>query len=369
MRLKIRFLHWSLSVIGLWISFTGTGTAQYPRYANIFNYSTDARHVALGGDGEGSLEGPSLIFPLRDMLSNDAVMSSFEFRPPNWNTNDVFPFHTFSVQKDFDSVVMAGVSIARNVSGRLNPVSLNTNTFYGNVEPYQLYIVGFFNTPLTEDISVGMSGKIYSGNNSPFFFFGISSGASGRVQGTAYLMDVALQKKVTFSSAEREVSELLLRSGVSNLGSDIVYNDSMSFRLPRSFHVDAALTKRTESMSLLYKVHTRIILNPGTTDEHFYLSGGIEAGYKDKVFARLGIIMRPFDSIFGKKFTPQFAAGAGLKLGNEENVRASTFIFSMDVAIVPFMGDSFPALLERSDSPNVVITATVTYPIAWTKTR
>ncbi len=369
MKLHFRFVQWSLSVVTVLIIFTGTSSAQYPRYVNTFNYSTDARHIALGGDGEGSLEGPSLIFPHRDMLSNDAVISTFGFRPPNWNTSDLLPFHTFSMQKDFDSLVMAGISIARNVSGRLHPVSLNAKSFYGNVEPYQLYFVGFFNTPLTDDISIGFSGKIYSGNNSPFIFFGISSTAGGRVQGTAYLMDVAVQKKITFTPEEQGISELMIRGGVTNIGSDIVYNDSLAFSLPRSLHVDATLSKRTETVSLLYKVHTRIILNPGSSDEHFYLSGGIEAGYVDKVSARIGIIMRPFDSIFGRKFVPQFAAGAGLKIGSSEKVRSSRFIFSFDIAIVPFMGNAYPTLLTQSSSPNVVVTATVSYPIAWSESR
>jgi hypothetical protein len=342
--------------------FHSLSFGQFPRYVNIFNFSTDARHVAMGGDAEGALEGPSLIFPQRDMLSNDVLSNSFEFRPPHWNTDDPISFHTISVQK-------AGVYIARNVSGALNPISLRANTFHGNVEPYQLYFVGYFNTAITEDLSFGASGKIYSGNNSPFIFFGISSAAKGRVQGTAYVMDVAVQKKITVTPEEQGLAELLLRAGVSNIGSDIVYNDNISFRLPRSLHLEALLSERTEEMSFVYKVHTRVILNPGSSDEHVYLNGGFEAGYLDKLFGRVGIIMRPYDSIFGKKNAPQFTAGAGFRLGNSENVRDSKFIFSFDIAIVPLTTGVYPDLPIRSTSPNIVFTAAVTYPIAWTQPR
>jgi hypothetical protein len=349
--------------------FHSLSFGQFPRYVNIFNFSTNARHVAMGGDAEGSLEGPSLIFPQRDMLSNEALSNSFEFRPPNWNTAEMIPFHTISVQKDFDSLVMAGVFIARNVSGRLHPISLRANTFHGNVEPYQLYFVGFFNTEISENLTIGASGKLYSGNNSPFIFFGISSVGKGRVQGTAYVMDLAVQRKVILSHDELAQSELLFSGGVSNLGSDIVYHDDTSFRLPRSLHMEALLSERTDVMSFVYKLHTRVILNPGNSDEHVYLNGGFEAGYSDKLFGRVGIIMRPFDSIFGKKNVPQFTAGAGFRVGSSENLRDSKFILSFDIAIVPLKAGIYPDLPVRSSSPNIVVTTTVTYPIAWTQPR
>ncbi|HAP36456.1 MAG TPA: hypothetical protein DCQ28_11125 [Bacteroidetes bacterium] len=341
--------------------------SQYPRYINIFNYSTDARQAAMGGDSQGSLDGPSYIFPIREIMSNNTILSSFSIRPPNWNSADFLPFHTIGIQKDFDSSITAGAYIARNTSGIQIPISQNVSTFHGNVEPYQLYAVGFVNFLVDEDLSIGLAGKLYSGNNSPFILIGYSQSGEGRVQGTAYMADIAIQKRFTLINELNERKIIFLRAGLSNLGTWIRYTDDLIFQVPRSFHIDVILYKQFELYSLMYNGHTRMVLNAVSDDERYYVNTGMEAGYKNILFGRVGMFLNPYASLFGSKNSPRFTFGLGLKLKNHSVSERSRFQLTFDFAAVPLTKADYPTLILRENTFNYIFSTSLIYPISWSE--
>lgn len=352
-------------IVFLFAALGNVAFGQFPRYVNIFNYSTDARQVALGGDAEGAAEGPSFLFPLRQPMPNNIIYSSFGMRPPGWNTNDVIPFHSVHLQKDIDSIVTVGALIARNVSGILNPITKTARTFHGNVELYQLFINGFVNFPMEDDLLLGLSAKIYSGNNSPFILFGISNVTPGRIQGSAYLLDVALQKTMVIEKSEGSNTTLLLQGALTNIGSDVRYNDSLSYKVPRSLHLAAIRLSTFGDYSFLAKIHTKIVLNAAGLEDQYFVGGGAEIGFREVLFGRLGIVMRPYSSIFGGKNIPQPVLGAGYRIRPKHD-KLKGFSLMVDGALIPLTDSYEGSLLKFSRNVNYVVTSTITFPFGWT---
>lgn len=353
----------SLRVCLLLMMTSAIAGAQLPtRTLSVLNYPSDARSVAMGGDGAGSLDGHSAMFGRYQLPEERYFQNSVSFRPPNWNSTENISFMQASVFRNLGGNTGMGLNLYGNISARAVSYGEDSPIFLGNVQEYQILLHGYYRTEVTQNLSVGIGLKYYSASNNFVTVF-IGSPTKGRVDGSAVLADVGSVWKQPLSDAPGSGS-LHVAVSVSNLGTPIVYDEDLKFRVPRSFHGETGYTRDFGDDVISFvqlSFHYRNVLNSYNADNKIFWIMGGEAAVRNTVFVRSGWYIAPYSTIFGRKGHPVFTFGAGILLTGK-SLRLGEVNCRIDYAFVPINSGMFPQDNMTHAEINHVFTVSVITP-------
>jgi hypothetical protein len=332
------------------------------RTLSVLNYPNDARTVAMGGDGAGSLDGHSVLFSQYQLPEEQYFQNSISFRPPNWNNTENISFLQASVFRNLGGNTGIGVNFYGNISARAIGYGEDSPIFLGNVQEYQILLQGYYRTEIVQDFSVGAGLKYYSASNN-FVTVIIGSPTKGRIDGSALLLDVGGAWKRPLSDSPGSGTTYVVVS-ISNLGTPIVYDEDLKFRVPRSLHGEVGYTQEFGDALISHvqgSFHYRNVLNSYNADNKIFWIMGGEAVVRNVFFVRSGWYIAPYSTIFGGKGKPVFTFGAGILLSGK-TFRLGEVNCKIDYAFVPINSGMYPQHNMTRAEGNHVLTVSVITP-------
>ncbi|MFA6540217.1 MAG: hypothetical protein WCT99_01315 [Bacteroidota bacterium] len=312
----------------------------------------------MGGDGLAVNDGLSFPFDRLKLEEEKSIESSFSVRPPNWNSIEGFSFWQAKILGNMSSMNAYGVNLYSNFAGRQIGLGENSPTFIGNTQEYQMFLSAFYRLEVLSRLSMAVTGKYYSASNN-FITVVFGSSTSGRQDGSALMADFSAMYEIPVNGEEQSI---FFGSSISNLGTDVVYANDLTYKLPRSFIVEAAYLLRSPSSTVSrieFICDYRNVVNSKNADNHIFWRSGAEISLYNALFLRTGMYIAPYSTIFGLKGKPVFSYGAGISFSGEK-IRIPKSRFTVDLGLLPIDRENFQQHQITGVGTNYAISLTFT---------